>query len=69
MFEYIIRDANISLTDGEKAAHTDKYAQRLTAVYGGDREYIKANMPERIYDAMLNDKVMEYLLLNNEISE
>ena len=69
VLEYIIRDGGIALTDTEKAELTDKYAEKLTAVYGGDREYIKANMPERIYDAMLHDKVMEYLLLNNEFSE
>ena len=69
VFEYIVRDAGISITDEEKAAYTDKYAEKLTAVYGGDSEYIKANMPERIYDAMLNDKVMEHLLLNNQFSE
>lgn len=69
VFEYIVRNAEIGLTDEEKAAHTDKYAEKLTEIYGGDKEYIKANMPERINDAMLHDKVMEYLLLNNRVGE
>ena len=67
VLEYIVKDAQIALTDAEKEAHKDKYAQRLTQVYGYDKEYIKANMTEQIYDAMLYDKAMEYLLLNNTV--
>lgn len=67
VLEYIIKDASISLTDDEKTALTDKYAEKLATVYGNDAEYIKTNMTEQIYDAMLSDKTMEYLLLNNTV--
>ena len=67
VLEYIARDAGIVLTDAEKQTHLDKYAERLSEVYGNDKEYIKANMTEQIYDAMLGDKIMEYLLLNNTV--
>ena len=65
--QYIISDAGITLTSEEKAAHIDKYAEKLSQVYGNDAEYIKTNMTEQIYDAMLSDKTMEYLLVNNTV--
>ena len=64
---YIVYKADISLTDAEKEAHTDKYAEKLSEVYGVDSAYIKNNMSEQVYDAMLYDKAMEYLLLNNTV--
>lgn len=67
VFEYIVKDAGISLREEEKNAHLDKYAERFTEIYGYDKEYIKANMTEQVYDAMLFDKTMEYLFLNNTV--
>lgn len=64
---YIINDASISLTQEEKALHKDKYAEMLVGIYGYDAEYIKKNMSEQIYDAMLSDKTMEYLLSKNTV--
>lgn len=64
---YIINDADVTLTDEEKALHTDKYAEKLVEVYGHDAEYIKQNMTEQIYEAMLSDKTMEYLLSKNTV--
>lgn len=64
---YIINDAGVTLSDGEVAAHTDKYAERLSEIYGYDAEYIKQNMSEQIYDAMLSDKTMEFLLSKNTV--
>lgn len=65
--QFIIYDAGITLTSEEKAVHTDKYAEKLSQIYGNDAEYIKTNMTEQIYDAMLSDKTMEYLLANNTV--
>ena len=64
---YIINDAKIKLEDAEVAAHTDKYAEKLSEIYGYDAEYIKQNMSEQIYEAMLYDKTMEYLLSRNTV--
>ena len=64
---YIVYKAEISLSDEEKDTHMDKYAEKLSEVYGYESGYIKANMSEQVYDAMLYDKAMEYLLLNNTV--
>ena len=66
--EYIAADAGLVLTEEEKLEHTDKYAEKLATLYGNDKEYIKTNMKEQIYDAMRSDKIMEYLLLNNTVN-
>ena len=65
--QYIIKDANITLSDAELSEHTDKYAERLSEIYGYEAEYIKANMTEQIYDTMLSDKTMEFLLRSNTV--
>ena len=65
--QFIIVDADISLSDAEVSEHTDKYAERLAEIYGYDAEYIKTNMTEQIYDAMISDKTMEFLLGNNTV--
>ncbi len=67
VLEYIIKDAKIILSDEEKQTYADKYAEKLTEVYGYDKDYIKDNMREQMYDAMLSDKAMEFLLLNNTV--
>jgi len=67
VFEYIVLNADIRLSEEEKLTHLDRYAEKLTEVYGYDKEYIKSNMIEQVYDAMLYDKTMEYLLLNNTV--
>ena len=65
--EYILKDAKITLSEEEKQTHADRYAEKLTEVYGYSKDYIKANMKEQMYDAMLSDKAMEFLLLNNTV--
>ncbi len=67
VLSYVINDANMVLTQEEKALYTDKYAEMLVGIYGYDAEYIKKNMSEQIYDAMLSDKTMEYLLSKNTV--
>ncbi len=68
VLEYIAKDANIFLTEAEKEAHADRYAERLVSVYGKDKEYIKANMQKQLYDTMESDKIMEYLRVNNTVN-
>lgn len=68
-FEYIVKDAKISLTDAEKEEHFGKYAEKFVQTYGYNKEYVTENMKDQIYDAMLYDKTMEYLILNNSVSD
>ena len=69
VLEYIIADADITLSDAEKAAHTDKYAEKFTELYGYDTDYIKEHMLDQVYSSMLYDKTVEYLILNNTVSK
>ena len=65
---YIIKDAGLSLTEEEKLLYFDKYVEKYVTAYGYDKEYVKTNMADQIYDSMLYDKTMEYLLLNNIVN-
>ena len=63
----IIESEGLHLTDNEKARLFDKYAEKFAATYGYSEEYVKEQLANEIYDAMQYDKMMEFLLLNNEI--
>ncbi len=61
-------DAGIVLTEDEKARLFDKYADKYVADFGYDREYVKENLSNLIYESMLYDKTTEYLILKNTFS-
>ena len=61
---YIAKDAKISLSDEEKSKHYEKYVGWFEEL-GYDRNYVYENMSDQIYDMMLKDKIMEYLVKNN----
>ena len=65
VFRYIVKQAKISLTEEDKAAQLDRYVQKYAKDYGYSEEYIRQNMLELIYDSMLYDKTMEYLIVHN----
>ena len=65
VYRYIVKDAGITLSDGEKAAQFDRYVQKFSEGYGYTEEYVVENMSDLIYDSMLYDKTMEYLIVNN----
>ena len=58
-------DAGISLTEDEKTRLFDKYADKYVADFGYDREYVKENLADLVYESMLYDKTTEYLILKN----
>ena len=58
-------DAGIALTEDEKTRLFDKYANKYVQDFGYDREYVKENLSELIYESMLYDKTTEYLILKN----
>lgn len=68
VYRYIVTDAAIALTEAEKDTHYDRYADRLAEQYGYRRSYIDAHLQESVYEAMLYDKTMEYLMLHNHFS-
>ena len=61
---YIAKDAKITLSDEEKAKHYERYVDWFAGL-GYDRSYVSQKMSEQIYDMMLKDKIMEFLLKNN----
>ncbi len=65
VYYYIVRKENISVTDEEKSKLFDKYVEEYVSAYGYKKEYVKENMTDIIYESMLYDKTMEYLLQNN----
>ena len=68
IFYYIVRAENISVSEQEKKDNFDKYVKTYVDTYGYKKDYVIGNMTEIIYDSMLYDKTMEYLISNNTFS-
>ena len=66
VYEYIRADAEISLTEKEKSDLFDRYASRLAVQHGYETSYVKEQMASLVYETMLYDKTMEYLIVHNE---
>lgn len=65
VYRFIVKDAGIEVTEQEKATLLDRYVKKYAEDYGHTEEYIREHMTELIYDSMLYDKTMEYLIVNN----
>ena len=65
IFYYVVKDADISLTDEEISSLYGQYVDYYVETYKYSESYVKENMSSLIYDSMLYDKTMEYLILNN----
>ena len=62
----IIKAEGITLSEEEKTTHFDRYAKKFVSEYGYDEDYVKENLSELVYESMLQDKMFEFLILNNE---
>lgn len=62
----IISEEGIELTDDEKARLFDRYAEKIAEELGKDAEYVKKNLRNEVYDTMLRDKMIEFLITQNE---
>ena len=69
VYRYIVKDAEITLSEKEKSEQLDRYAEKYAEDYGHTKEYVIENMTDLIYDSMLYDKTMEYLIVNNTFIE
>ena len=69
IYSAIVKKENISVSDDEKAKFFDKYVEKYAQIYSRDEDYVKENMSEEIYSAMLYDKTTEFLIVNNYITE
>ena len=63
---YAITEAeSISVSETEKSELFDKYVKEYVDTYGYTEEYVRENLSDLIYDSMLFDKTMEFLIANN----
>ena len=63
----IIEAEGLHLTDDEKSSLFDKYVDQFIDTYGFTDDYIRENLEKEIYDSMQYDKMMEFLLINNNV--
>ncbi len=65
VYRYILGAEGITLTEADKNANFDRYADKFAEEFQKPREYVVAEMADYIYEAMLYDKTVEFLILNN----
>ena len=65
IFELIREKEGIKLTDGEKAQFFDKYVKKYAERYKYSEEYVRAELSDLVYDSMLYDKTIEFLIIHN----
>lgn len=68
VYAAIVKVEGIEITEADKAAHFDRFVDQYVAVYGYTKDYVKENLSEIVYDSMLHDKMIEFLILNNQFS-
>ena len=69
VYSAIVKKESISLSENEKDKFFDRYVEKYADIYSRDAEYVKDNMADEIYAAMLYDKTTEFLIVNNFITE
>ena len=69
IFELIRRREDITLTETEKEKFFDRYVKKYAEHYKYSEEYVREELSELVYESMLYDKTMEFLILNNRFVE
>lgn len=59
----------ISISDAEKTAYFDKYIKKYAERYNYEEDYVREELVELVYDSMLYDKTVEFLIINNTFIE
>lgn len=65
ILEFIRKQEGITLTDSEKSTYFDRYVLRYAEKYGYDEGYVRNELSDLVYDSMLYDKTIEFLIINN----
>lgn len=65
IFRAVVLDAGITLTEDDKTRYFDKYVDKYVENWGYERDYVKNELADLVYDSMLYDKTTEYLIRNN----
>ncbi len=55
----------IELTEEDKTGLFDRYVEKFVSDYGYTKSYVAENMADSVYESMLYDKTMEYIILQN----
>ena len=55
----------IELSDEERTKHLDRYVENYVTHYGYSEDYVLKNLIDDVYDSMLYDKMLEFLMLKN----
>lgn len=69
IFELVRKSENIELSTAEKSEYFDKYVKKYVEDYGYTEQYVRENLADSVFSSMLHDKVTEYLIANNTITE
>ena len=69
IFELIRRRENITLSDSEKEQFFDKYVEKYAEIYDYSEEYVREELSDFVYDSMLYDKTVEFLIIHNSFVE
>lgn len=65
IFATIQKKENITVTDSDKEKLFDRYVTKYAEIHKYSEEYVRKNLTEKVYQTMLYDKTMEYLIINN----
>ncbi len=68
VLELIRKKEGISLTEEEKASFFDKYVKKFAESYKFSEEYVRENLPNLVYQSMLHDKTVEFLIVHNNFA-
>ena len=69
IFELIRKKEGITLTDEEKTAFFDRYVKKYAESYKYSEEYVREELSSLVYDSMLYDKTVEFLIIHNSFVE
>ena len=65
----ILAKEGITLTEDEKNTFFDRYVKKYAESYKYSEEYVRAELTELVYDSMLYDKTVEFLIIHNSFVE
>jgi FKBP-type peptidyl-prolyl cis-trans isomerase (trigger factor) len=69
IFELIRKKEGITLTDEEKTAFFDRYVKKYAESYKYSEEYVREELSSLVYDSMIYDKTVEFLIIHNSFVE
>ena len=65
IFSIIQKKEQISVTDSDKEKYFDKYVTKYAEIHNYSEEQVRKNLEDEVYQTMLYDKTMEYLIISN----